>query len=349
MVFDSKESRSMLRSLALVACAVCTSALRIAVTGATGYLGSHVVQTALHRNHSVTAIVRDARRARGALLRDARIVEVPDLAVDGAVREHVADADVVIHTASIFQMCDDMEEELVVPNIALAEQLVRACAAAGARLVLTSSMAAVRGTRQPLAGSATTYTAADWNTISRRDGPGFEPYQYSKMESERRAWELARELSDESMLVSLCPPMLLGPPLDAASNAYSCELMRGWLDGTRPVRSLLMADVRDVALAHVRAAEEKSAGGRRLIVSSETRISAAEMASAITAAAAELGHTLDSLCVDDAETGGLIATGEREVESEEILAAALSVRCRPDAESLAEMASFLLCAARQPA
>jgi nucleoside-diphosphate-sugar epimerase len=242
-----------------------------------------------------------------------------------------------------------MEEELVVPNIALAEQLVRACAAAGARLVLTSSMAAVRGTRQPLAGGATAYTAADWNAISRRDGPGFEPYQYSKMESERRAWELARELSDESMLVSLCPPMLLGPPLDAASNAYSCELMRGWLDGTRPVRSLLMADVRDVALAHVRAAEEKSAGGRRLIVSSETRISAAEMASAITAAAAELGRTLDNLCVDDAETGGLIATGEREVESEEILAAALSVRCRPDAESLAEMAAFLLCAARQPA
>ena len=110
-----------------------------------------------------------------------------------------------------------------------------------------------------------------------------------------------------------------------------------------------MADVRDVALAHVRAAEEKSAGGRRLIVSSATRISAAEMASAITAAAAELGRTLDNLCVDDAETGGLIATGKREVESEGILAAALSVRCRPDAESLAEMASFLLCAARQPA
>ena len=28
-------------------------------------------------------------------------------------------------------------------------------------------------------------TAADWNAISRRDGPGFEPYQYSKAESER--------------------------------------------------------------------------------------------------------------------------------------------------------------------
>ena len=49
------------------------------------------------------------------------------------------------------------------------------------------------------------FTNADWNTASQRDGPGFEPYQYSKMESERIGWELAKECGVE--MVSLCPPV----------------------------------------------------------------------------------------------------------------------------------------------
>lgn len=157
--------------------------------------------------------------------------------------------------------------------------MVGACAAADARLVLTSSMAAVRGGGQlPLSGSY--YTADDWNTVSARDGPGFAPYQYSKAASERRAWELAREVGLE--LVTLCPPMIFGPPRDATCSSFSVELVRKWLRGEKPVASLLVSDVRDVAAAHIEAACRPKASGRRLIVSNERRIPASACAKAIT-------------------------------------------------------------------
>ena len=109
----------------------------------------------------------------------------------------------MVHTAGVFRKCNDMETELVQPNIILVENMVRACARTGARLVLTSSMAAVRGAGQVPQGKC--FTAADWNTASKRDGPGFEPYQFSKMESERIGWELAKECGVQ--MVSLCPPV----------------------------------------------------------------------------------------------------------------------------------------------
>jgi len=52
--------------------------------------------------------------------------------------------------------------------------------------------------------------AADAQRPRQRDGPGFEPYQYSKAESERLGWALAKEVGIE--MVSLCPPMIFGPP-----------------------------------------------------------------------------------------------------------------------------------------
>eukprot|EP00802_Teleaulax_amphioxeia_P018693 Tamp_18896.p1 GENE.Tamp_18896~~Tamp_18896.p1 ORF type:complete len:244 (-),score=41.54 Tamp_18896:559-1218(-) len=170
-----------------------------------------------------------------------------------------------------------METELVQPNIALVQHMVRACAATGARLVLTSSMAAVRGAGQ--APITDFYTTADWNVVSQRDGPGFEPYQYSKAESERLGWALAKEVGIE--MVSLCPPMIFGPPRQPHSKAFAVNMVRGWLQGDSPVRSLLVSDVRDVAQAHINAALFPTAANKRYIVGNEARLSASHVAQAI--------------------------------------------------------------------
>ena len=182
-----------------------TAALRIAVTGAAGYLGSEVAWLAASQGHTVRAIVRTGSRPPH-LPSECEIVEFDDLTDAVSAREAADGVDALIHTASVFQRCDDMEEQLVKPNIALAEQAICACAASGARLVLTSSMAAVRGAKQPpvlretaQGGLLRCYTAEDWNIMSQRDGPGFEPYQYSKVESEQRAWHIARQVSGEAL------------------------------------------------------------------------------------------------------------------------------------------------------
>ena len=183
------------------------AALNVAVTGAAGYLGAEIACMAAAQGHSVRAVIKEGQAVEH--LKGCEVVKVEDLC-DLAVARDVAEGmDAVLHAASVFRKCEDMEVDLVQPNIALAETMVCACAAHGARLVLTSSMAAVRGTGQaPLRGEF--YTTEDWNVVSQRDGPGFEPYQFSKAESERRAWELSRRLGGE--MVSLCPSMIFGPP-----------------------------------------------------------------------------------------------------------------------------------------
>jgi len=150
------------------------------------------------------------------------------------------------------------------------------------RLVLTSSMAAVRATNQtPLNGKY--YTYRDWNTLSKLDVENWGScYQWSKAESEKKAWEMIQSCNNrwkkeqqqsninaETMLemVALCPSFVFGPPpplpsslkndkiriRENNSSSYSLTLVNQWLRGNSQVQSRLCADVRDVALAHVAA------------------------------------------------------------------------------------------------
>ena len=317
--------------------------LRLAVTGATGYLGTEVAWQAVAQGHTVRAVVRSGSQPHH-LPDECEVMRVDDLTDAVSAREAADGVDAVIHTASVFQRCDDMEEELVKPNIALAEQMICACAASGARLVLTSSMAAVRGAKQPPA-FGDCYCADDWNTVSRRDGPGFEPYQYSKAESERRAWQIGRQVGAE--MVSLCPSMIFGPPRDPACKALSVAMVRRWVDGEAPVESRLVVDVRDAAQAHLAAASLPDAAGRRYVVSCEARVPAADLAAAIRhrlrAAGDAAGEARAArVHTDDGWDGGAVPVGAREVAAEDVLWRELGVRCRSTEETLADMAAVLV-------
>ena len=269
------------------------------------------------------------------------ILDIDDLSDAVSAREAADGMDAVIHTAGVFKKCEDMEDELVRPNILLAENMVAACAAANCRLVLTSSMAAVRGEGQP-PQNAKHYTQFDWNVVSQRHGPGFAPYQYSKMASEQRAWELAREVGLE--LVTICPAMLFGPPRDPASTAFSVEMVRQWAKGDAAVKSTLVSDVRDVAAAHVEAAARPDAARKRFIVACEARSSASAEADAVREGLSSEKHAEEAgrARVHAAEGqqmgggGGAVPIGDKEVDAD-AAETVLGVRCRPSAVALADM------------
>ena len=180
------------------------------------------------------------------------------------------------------------------------------------RLVVTSSMAAVRATDQtPLNGKW--YTHKDWNTLSKLNMKNWGScYQWSKAESERVAWEMVKECNeryakeeddDSSMkkrkieMVSLNPSFVFGPPpplpikmkhtKSAGSSSYSLTLIKQWLKGESTVQSRLCGDVRDVASAHVAAGTVDlgslpgNDADRRYILSSEERISSEITAQAL--------------------------------------------------------------------
>ena len=99
------------------------------------------------------------------------------------------------------------------------------------------------------------------------------PYHYSKVLAEKEAWKIFEEHQQSTQrcwdLVVICPAFVLGPALTPSSDSGSLFLMDELLSGLMfygvPDLSFLPVDVRDVATAHIRAAELKEAYGRYIV------------------------------------------------------------------------------------
>jgi len=105
------------------------------------------------------------------------------------------------------------------------------------------------------------------------------PYHYAKTVAERAARE-AESAQARWSLVSVNPGLILGPSLTPASESGSLfllqELFKGYFFYGAPDFSFTTADVRDVADAHIAAAENPDAEGR-YIVAAKTMTSFHEM------------------------------------------------------------------------
>lgn len=73
--------------------------MRIFLTGATGYIGSAILETSLRSGHQVTALVRDPERAEHVSLRGGRPI-VGELGKPAGYVAAAEDADVIVHAAS---------------------------------------------------------------------------------------------------------------------------------------------------------------------------------------------------------------------------------------------------------
>ena len=96
------------------------------------------------------------------------------------------------------------------------------------------------------------------------------------MLAERKAWELvdahnniARQTHPMRLITILAAP-ILGPPIGRRVDGMSVNTLTGLLDGSQvdagvPPLNLTDVDVRDVAYAHVAAAEVPTAAGRYIV------------------------------------------------------------------------------------
>ncbi|SJN12809.1 NADPH-dependent methylglyoxal reductase (D-lactaldehyde dehydrogenase) [Leucobacter sp. 7(1)] len=246
----------------------------VLVTGVSGFLGGYIASELLAHGFQVLGTVRDlgghadlsARVAVAHGVSGDRFSLCPaDLTSDSGWDAAVADCRYVIHAASPFpSVAPRRAADVIRPAREGTRRVLSAAHRAGVqRVVLTSSVAATN--HGP--GHAP-YSEQDWTDVTGRRATA---YYRSKTLAEQDAWDFARAHRIE--LTVLNPGVILGPvqePRVGASVGLIAQLLAG---GFRrlPRFGFSIADVRDVADAHVRAMVEPKAAGKRFLVSGEFR------------------------------------------------------------------------------
>jgi dihydroflavonol-4-reductase len=237
----------------------------VCVTGATGFVASWLVAELLATGRHVRGTVRARARAShlsGLAGSAALELHEADLQTVGAFDAPVLGCHTVFHTASPYVVdVADPQRDLVAPAVEGTLNVLRACRKAPSvrRVVLTSSMAAV--TDEP--DGTRVLTGDDWNTRSSLER---NPYYFSKVQAERAAWDFMSRERPVFDLVVLNPFVTMGPALGPGLNT-SNQILVDLVTGVYPAIISLnwgIVDVRDLAHAHVRAAEVPSAAGRYL-------------------------------------------------------------------------------------
>jgi nucleoside-diphosphate-sugar epimerase len=176
---------------------------RVLLTGANGFVGSHVLAQLLARGWSVRSIVRSQAKANQVAADFPNTSPsqldfgiVPDITAPGAFNSVVQSSppfDTVIHTASpfLYRAIKDNREFLDPAIKGTTEVLksVKQFAPTVTRVVITSSCAAVVNfAANPTASPMKTYTEEDWNPTTMEQalsGPPSTAYQASKKFAEQ--------------------------------------------------------------------------------------------------------------------------------------------------------------------
>jgi dihydroflavonol-4-reductase len=209
--------------------------MRVAVTGASGFVGAHVAR---------------ALRERGADVRAER-VELGDAA---ALERAFKDCDAVVHVAALYSY-DAPAPEFERVNVEGTRNVLEACARSGVRRLVHTSTA---GTCGPVAGRPATEEDAP---------PPWElevPYKRTKLAAEGLVLAAARDGMD-ALVVNPTTPVGEGDRKPTPTGRMIAGVARGRLPGYVATTGLNVVDVRDVAVGHALALEHGVAGERYLL------------------------------------------------------------------------------------
>lgn len=264
---------------------------KVLVTGANGFISVWICRQLLEAGFAVRGTVRDPSKGdyMANMFKDLGIADkfeyaiVKDVASPTAYDEAVRGVDAVIHTASPVGG-GSKPEDTINPAVQGTISIMSSSLKYGPsvkRIVVTSSAVSVLEPHD----APYLYTEKDWSESVLRtyeekgdQTDGVTVYRVSKVMAERAAWKFMDDHKEAQFdLVTILPTYVWGPLLQDTSamkapNASMQVLTSCLVEEKNPEECgpyySDWVDVRDTALAHVRALQVREAGGERFLVSS---------------------------------------------------------------------------------
>lgn len=259
--------------------------MRVLLTGGSGFIAAHCVDCLLQSGHSVVFTVRSKEKGDKILSshpkessKNLSYVIVEDIAKEGAFDSAVISNppfEAVLHTASPYHFrFTDPKKDILDPAVFGTKGILKAIkknAPTVKRLAITSSFAAIVTVK----AHPKTYDESSWNDVTWDEAlhtDAHTAWRSSKTFAEKAAWEFVAKEKPNFQISTINPPLVFGPmvhyfkSLDSinTSNERVRDMIQGNMkDKLSPTGIFIWVDVRDVALAHVRAIEVPEAAGKR--------------------------------------------------------------------------------------
>ncbi|MDO9017606.1 MAG: NAD-dependent epimerase/dehydratase family protein [Deltaproteobacteria bacterium] len=227
--------------------------MKALVTGATGFLGTHLVDALVARGHAVVALARNPARLKA---REGVTAVKGDILDADSLRAAAEGCEAVFHCAGVVSRDPDDGELLWRTHVLGTRNVIAAAKAAGAKRVVHAST------------SGTVAISDDATQVGREDDPvpyaliEKFPYYRSKLYAEQEA---LRANGEALAVVSVNPSLLLGPGDEFGSSTGDVKNFLERKIPAVPSGGVAYVDARDAAEA-MALAYEKGTPGRRYLI-----------------------------------------------------------------------------------
>jgi len=236
---------------------------RYFVTGATGFLGTHLVAQLVAGGHEVVALCRQQRPSNGSL--DGVTMRLGDVTDAASIRDAADGCERAFHCAGLVSRHIEDAEAMYRVHVDGNKATLSALKDVGIERVVVASTSGTIAVSDDPDAIADETCAPPMGLIARW------PYYRSKLYAERVALECN---SDDFEVVCINPSLLLGP---GDLRGSSTEDVRQFLERKvpfSPAGGMAFVDARDAAAAMILAMDKGAAGKRYLVNAANLTVSA---------------------------------------------------------------------------